>query len=75
MIIIWLIALLTKREGKVYPIVTKMAMIDEELVIYEIVFLGQLYDLLDINYDFLMIFLFHLFCGGLRRLGVVIIDG
>ena len=47
------------REGKVYPILTMVALIDEDLMVLEIVFPGQLHALLDFSCDFFGIFLFR----------------
>jgi hypothetical protein len=75
MIMIRFLALLAVSEGKVYPILTMMALIDEDLVIQEIVFPGQLHALLDFGCDFFRIFLFKLLAGGFRCVSLATIDG
>jgi hypothetical protein len=63
------------REGKVYPILTMMALIDEDLVIQEIVFPGQLHALLDFSCDFFGIFLFRYLFACLRCFSLATIYG
>jgi len=69
------LANLTVREGKVYPIITMVALIDEYLVVEEIVFPGQLHALLDFSCDFFRIFLFRLLFASYRYLSLATIYG
>ena len=70
------LALLAVREGKIYPILTVVALIDIDLVVQEIVFPGHLYALLDFSCNFFRTFLFKLLrAGGLRCLSLASIDG
>jgi hypothetical protein len=69
------LAPLTLRECKVYPIITMVALIDEDLVVQEIVFPGQLHALLDFSSDLFRIFLFSLLFTGYWCLSLASIDG
>jgi hypothetical protein len=66
---------LTLRKGQIYPILTMMALIDEDLVVQEIVFPGQLHALLDFSCDFIRIFLFSFLFAGYRYLSLATIYG
>jgi hypothetical protein len=69
------LAPLTLRKGEVYPILTMVALINEDLVVQEIVFPGQLHTLLDFSCDFIRIFLFSFLFAGYRYLSLTTIYG
>jgi hypothetical protein len=69
------LAPLTLRKGEVYPILTMVALIDEDLMVQEIVFPGQLDALLDFSSDLFRIFLFSLLFADYRCLSLATIDG
>ena len=66
---------LTLKKGEIYPILTMVALIDEDLVVQEIVFPGQLHALLDLSCDFFRIFLFSFLFADYRCLSLATIDG